>query len=54
MTCRRDTLMIMIIINKDYNLIDVAADLKISRFINHCLFIKRTSSSVLSVFYLDV
>ncbi len=47
-------LMIRIVMNKDYNLIDAAVNLKISRFINYYLFIKKTSSSVLSVFYLDV
>ncbi len=54
MTCRRDMLMIRIVISKDYNLIDVAADLKINRFINYYLFIKKTLSSVLSVFCLDI
>jgi len=46
--------MIRIVINKDCNLIDIAVNLKTSRFINHCLFIKRTLSSVLSVFCLDI
>ncbi len=54
MTYRRDMLMIRIVMNKDYNLIDVAVNLKINRFINCCLFIKKTLSSVLSVFYLDM
>ncbi len=54
MTCRRDTSVIRIAVNKDCNLIDVVTNLKISRFINHYLFIKRTLSSVLSVFHLDV
>jgi len=46
--------MIRIAINKDYNLIDVAANLKTNKFINYCLFIKKTLSSVLSAFCLDV
>ncbi len=46
--------MIRIVISKDYSLINVVTDLKISRFINYYLFIKKTSSSVLSVFCLDV
>jgi len=46
--------MIKIIMNKDYNLIDAAANLKTSRFINYYLFIKKTLSSVLSVFCLDI
>ncbi len=54
MTYRRDILMIMITINKDYNLINVVIDLKINRFINYYLFIKKILSSVLSVFCLDV
>ncbi len=54
MTCRRDTLMIRIIINKDCNLINVVADLEINKFINYYLFIKKTSSSALSAFCLDV
>jgi len=45
---------IRIAVNKDYNLIDTAANLKTSRFINYYLFIKKTSSSVLSAFCLDV
>jgi len=45
---------IRIVISKDYSLINVVTDLKISRFINYYLFIKKTSSSVLSVFCLDV
>ncbi len=40
--------------NRDCNSIDVAANLEISRFISHCLFIKKTLSSVLSAFYLDI
>jgi len=46
--------MIRIAVSKDYNLINAAANLKINRFISYCLFIKRTLSSVLSVFHLDV
>jgi len=46
--------MIRIVMNKDCNLIDVVADLKISKFINYYLFIKRTSSFILSVFCLDM
>jgi len=46
--------MIRIVMNKDYNLIDVVIDLKINRFINYYLLIKKTLSSVLSVFCLDV
>ncbi len=40
--------------SRDCNSIDVVADLETSRFISHCLFIKKTLSSVLSVFCLDV
>ena len=40
--------------NRDCNLIVIVIDLKISRFINYYLFIKKTLSSVLSVFCLDV
>jgi len=54
MTCRRDTSMIRIVMNKDCNLIDVVTDLEMSRFINYYLFIKRTSSFVLSAFCLDI
>ncbi len=54
MTCRRDTSMIRIAVNRDYDLIDAAVNFEISRFISYCLFIKKTSSSVLSVFCLDV
>jgi len=46
--------MIRIAADRDCNLIDVAANLKTSKFINHCLFIKKTLSSILSVFYLDI
>ncbi len=46
--------MIRIAADRDCNLIDAVTDLKISKFISHCLFIKRTLSSVLSVFCLDV
>jgi len=46
--------MIRIIINKDCNLINVIADLEINKFINYYLFIKKTSSSALSAFCLDV
>ena len=53
-TCRRDTSIIRIVIDKDYNLIDVAVNLKIKRFINYYLFIKRTLSFVLSVFCLNI
>jgi len=54
MTCRRDTSVIIITINRNYDLIDVAADLKMSRFINYYLSIKKILSSVLSAFCLDV
>ncbi len=54
MTCRRDTLMIRIAMNRSCNLINAVINLKINRFINHYLFIKKTSSSVLSVFCLNV
>jgi len=46
--------MIRIVMNKDCNLIDVVTDLEMSRFINYCLFIKKTSSFVLSAFCLDI
>ncbi len=46
--------MIRIAVNKDCNLIDAAANLKMSRFINYYLFIKKTLSSALSVFCLDI
>jgi len=46
--------MIRIAADRDCNLIDAVTDLKISKFISHYLFIKRTLSSVLSVFCLDV
>jgi len=46
--------MIRIIMSKDCNLIDVMTDLETTRFINYCLFIKKTLSSALSVFHLDV
>ena len=46
--------MIRIAMSRDCNLIDVVADLETSRFISYCLFIKKTLSSVLSVFCLDV
>ncbi len=46
--------MIRIAVNKDCNLIDVIVNLKINRFINCYLFIKKTLSSVLSAFYLDI
>ncbi len=46
--------MIRIVMNRDCNLIVIVIDLKISRFINYYLFIKKTLSSVLSVFCLDV
>jgi len=46
--------MIRIVINKDCDLIDAVTDLKMSRFINYYLFIKKTSSSVSSAFCLDV
>jgi len=54
MTCRKDTSMIMIAVNKDCNLIDVVTDLKMNKFINHYLFIKKILSSALSVFCLDM
>ncbi len=34
MTCRRDTSMIRIIISKDYDLINVTANLKMNKWIN--------------------
>ncbi len=46
--------MIRIVISKDCNLIDAVTDLKMSRFINYYLFIKKTLSSALSVFHLNV
>jgi len=46
--------MIRIAVSRDCNLIDAIIDLKMSRFISYYLFIKRTLSSVLSVFCLDV
>ncbi len=46
--------MIRIVINRNYNLINVIANLKINKFINHYLFIKKILSSVLSVFCLDM
>ncbi len=46
--------MIRIAASRDCNLIDIAANLKISRFISYYLSIKKTLSSVLSVFCLDV
>ncbi len=54
MTCRRDTLMIRIAVSRDCNLIDAVTDLETSRFISYYLFIKKTLSSVLSVFCLDM
>ena len=54
MTYRRDMLMIRIAANKDCNLIDAVTDLETSTFISCCLFIKKTLSSILSVFYLDI
>ncbi len=54
MTCRRDMSVIRIAASKDYNLIVVVTDLKMNKFINHYLFIKKTSSSVLSAFHLDM
>jgi len=54
MTFKKDMLMIRIAVNRDCNLIDAVTNLKMSRFINYYLFIKKTSSSVLSVFCLDV
>jgi len=44
----------LLTVSKDCNLIDVVTDLKVSKFINYYLFIKKTSSFVLSVFCLDV
>ncbi len=46
--------MIRIAANKDCNLIDAVTDLETSRFISHCLFIKKTLSSALSAFCLDM
>jgi len=46
--------MIRIAVNRDCNLIDVAANLEISRFISCYLFVKKTLSSVLSAFCLGV
>ncbi len=54
MACRRGMLIIRIAVNRDCNLIDVMTDLETSKFISHCLFIKRTLSSALSAFCLDV
>ncbi len=54
MTCRRNTLMIRIAADKDCNLIDAAANLKMNRFISYYLFIKRILSSALSAFHLDI
>ncbi len=46
--------MIRIAVSRDCNLIDAVTDLEMSRFINHYLFIKKTSSSVLSAFCLGM
>ena len=46
--------MIRIIMNRDCDLIDAAANLKMNKFINYYLYIKKTLSSVLSVFHLDI
>jgi len=46
--------MIRIIIDRNCDLIDAAANLEMSRFINYYLFIKKTSNSALSAFYLDI
>jgi len=46
--------MIKIVINRNYDLINAATNLKTSRFINYYLFIKKTSSSVFSAFCLNV
>ncbi len=46
--------MIRIVMNRNCNLINAVANLKMSRFINYYLSIKKTLSSVLSVFCLDV
>jgi len=46
--------MIRIVMSRDCDLIDTATDLKTSRFISCYLSIKRTLSSVLSVFHLDI
>ncbi len=46
--------MIRIVMSRDCDLIDTATDLKTSRFISYYLSIKRTLSSVLSVFHLDI
>jgi len=46
--------MIRIIMNRDCDLIDAAANLEMNKFINYCLSIKKTLSSVLSVFCLDI
>ncbi len=54
MTCRRNTLMIRIVINRDCNLINIVIDFKINKFINYYLFIKKTLSSVLSIFCLNI
>ncbi len=35
MICKRDTLMIIIAVNKDCNLIDIIIDLKMNKFINY-------------------
>ncbi len=54
MTCRRDMSVIRIAVNRDCNLINVIVNFVMNKFINHYLFIKKTSSSVLSVFHLDI
>ncbi len=54
MTCRRNTLMIRIVINRDCNLINIVIDFKMNKFINYYLFIKKTLSSVLSIFCLNI
>jgi len=45
---------IRIAVNRDCNLINVIVNFVMNKFINHYLFIKKTSSSVLSVFHLDI
>jgi len=45
---------IRIAVSKNCDLIDAVTDLETSTFISCCLFIKKTLSSVLSVFCLNV
>jgi len=45
---------IRIVMSRDCDLIDAVTDLKTSKFISHCLFVKRTLSSALFIFCLDM